>query len=441
MKPSLYKKNKSNVNPIIEDLNSQAPSEVVSFGCRLNAYEADIIKQKANDQQLKNTFIINTCAVTGEAVKEAKRMIRKLYRDHPRKKIIVTGCAAQINPDSFVNMPEVSCVIGNHDKLKSSTYDLKQIQINQKNRVRDILNITEISHEIPINQPRARAYVQIQNGCDHRCTFCIIPYGRGPSRSVPAGEIVRQINLLVNRGYKEIILSGIDLSSWGQDLPGIPVLGDLVRRILKLIPDLKRLRLSSIDAAEIDPVLFDLFANEKRLMPYLHLSLQAGDNLILKRMKRRHLREDAIKLCQNLRKIRPDISFGADLIAGFPTETETHFQNSLALIDECGLQFLHVFPYSIREGTPAARMPQNPKSIIKERAFLLREKGRDMCLKHFKTYLGKTISLLLEKENFGRAEDFSPVKISTEKILKKGELYQAKITGYTEKNLIAEIIL
>jgi len=340
-----------------------APPVFSTHGCRLNAYETEAMKRLAEEAGLTDAVIVNTCAVTAEAVRKARQDIRRARRDNPAARIIVTGCAAQTDPEGFAAMPEVDRVIGNAAKMEAATW--KGLALadwtdgTEKVQVDDIMSVRETaSHLIDGFGTRARAYVQIQNGCDHRCTFCIIPFGRGNSRSVPAGVVVDQIRRLVDQGYNEVVLTGVDLTSWGADLPGEPRLGDLVRRILKLVPGLPRLRLSSIDSIEADPALMAAIAEEDRLMPHLHLSLQAGDDLILKRMKRRHLRDDAIRFCDEARTLRPDITFGADLIAGFPTETEAMFLNSLRLVEECGLTWLHVFPYSPRPGTPAAKMPQ-----------------------------------------------------------------------------------
>ncbi len=356
----------------------KAPSSptLITLGCRLNSYESEVMRGHAADAGLSDAVIVNTCAVTGEAVRSARQAIRRAAKDHPGAPILVTGCAAQIDPDMFAKMPEVTRVIGNHEKMKAETW--KPVDLlggHEKVRVNDIMSVKETAaHLIDGMDGRARAYVQVQNGCDHRCTFCIIPYGRGNSRSVPAGEVVDQVRRLVETGHYEVVLTGVDLTSWGADLPGTPQLGNLVQRILKLVPELKQLRISSIDAIEIDDALFEAIG-EPRLAPFMHLSLQHGDNLILKRMKRRHSRDDAIALAERLRSLRPDIALGADIIAGFPTETEAHFENSVRLVDDCGLAFLHVFPYSPRPGTPAARMPQLEKAVIKERAARLREAG------------------------------------------------------------------
>ena len=357
------------------------PPIFATFGCRLNAYETEAMKELGQAAGLQGAVVVNTCAVTAEAVRKSKQQIRHMRREHPDARIIVTGCAAQTEPETYSNMPEVDLVLGNLEKMQPKTWQglAKRpdfIGETEKVQVDDIMAVTETAgHLIDGFGTRSRAYVQVQNGCDHRCTFCIIPYGRGNSRSVPAGVVVDQIRRLVDAGYNEVVLTGVDITSWGADLPKAPKLGDLVQRILKLVPDLPRLRISSIDSVEADPALIDAVADERRLMPHLHLSLQAGDDMILKRMKRRHLRDDAIRFCEDMRRARPDIIYGADIIAGFPTETDEMFENSLKLVEECGLTWLHVFPFSPRKGTPAARMPQLQKSVVKERAARLRAAG------------------------------------------------------------------
>ena len=347
------------------------PPIFATFGCRLNAYETEAMKELSANAGLDGAVVVNTCAVTAEAVRSSKQRIRKLRRENPNAKLIVTGCAAQTEPETYARMGEVDLVMGNIEKMQAQTWNNLAngpdfIGETEKVQVDDIMSVTETAgHLIDGFGTRARAYVQVQNGCDHRCTFCIIPYGRGNSRSVAAGVVVKQIKRLVDKGYREVVLTGVDMTSWGADLPMQPKLGDLVQRILRLVPDLPRLRISSIDSVEADPALIDAIASEKRLMPHLHLSLQAGDNMILKRMKRRHSRDDAIAFCTDMRKARPDIIYGADIIAGFPTETEEMFENSLRLVEDCGLTWLHIFPYSARVGTPAARMPQMDRGIIK----------------------------------------------------------------------------
>jgi threonylcarbamoyladenosine tRNA methylthiotransferase MtaB len=410
-----------------------------TLGCRLNAYESEAMKDLALNAGLTNAHVVNTCAVTAEAVRKSKQEIRKLRRDHPEAQIIVTGCAAQIDPDSFAKMAEVTAVIGNSEKMQASTWTALNtgfIGETEKVLVDDIMSVTETAgHLIDGFGTRSRAYVQVQNGCDHRCTFCIIPYGRGNSRSVPAGVVVDQIKRLVDKGFNEVVLTGVDLTSWGADLPGTPKLGDLVMRILKLVPDLNRLRISSIDSIEVDENLMQAIATEPRLMPHLHLSLQHGDDLILKRMKRRHLRDDAIQFCQEARKLRPDMTFGADIIAGFPTETDAHFENSLRLVDECDLTWLHVFPYSPREGTPAARMPQVNGKLIKSRAAALRASGDRQVEKHLAAQIGKIHNILMENPNMGRTSQFAEVIFNTPQT--EGAIVTARITGQNNNHLIA----
>ncbi|HWA60273.1 MAG TPA: tRNA (N(6)-L-threonylcarbamoyladenosine(37)-C(2))-methylthiotransferase MtaB [Caulobacteraceae bacterium] len=384
---------------------------VVTFGCRLNAYESEAIRARAAADGVTDAVVFNTCAVTGEAVRQARQAIRKARRERPGARLIVTGCAAQIDPAAFSAMPEVDLVLGNAEKAAPGAL----LETATRVRVNDIMSVRETAgHLIGGLQERARAYVEVQNGCDHRCTFCVIPYGRGNSRSVPAGTVVEQVRRLAAAGYAEVVLTGVDLTSWGADLPGGPTLGQLVARILKLVPDLPRLRLSSIDAAEIDPDLMRCLAEEPRLMPYLHLSLQAGDDLVLKRMKRRHLRADALRLVADVRAARPDVAFGADLIAGFPTETDAAFENTLALVEEAGLSFLHVFPFSPRPGTPAARMPQVPRAVVKERAARLRAAGEAALVRHLDRQVGRRIVALAEKPGIARAEDFTEVAFDGE---------------------------
>ena len=411
-----------------------------TLGCRLNAYETEAMKDLAHKAGVENVFVINTCAVTAEAVRKSKQEIRKHKRQFPEKQIIVTGCAAQIDPENFSEMEEVSAVIGNSEKLSQATWhNLSSGFIGETERVQvdDIMSVTETAeHLIDGFGTRSRAYVQVQNGCDHRCTFCIIPFGRGNSRSVPAGVVVDQIKRLVDKGYNEVVLTGVDLTSWGADLPASPKLGDLVMRILKLVPDLNRLRISSIDSIEVDENLMQAIATERRLMPHLHLSLQHGDDLILKRMKRRHLRDDAIKFCEDARKLRPEIIFGADIIAGFPTETDAHFENSIKLVDECDLTWLHVFPYSAREGTPAARMPAVDGKLIKSRAAILREKGNTKVKEHLRNQVGKEHAVLMENENLGRSEQFTEILFETPQI--DGRIITARVTGVSDDKLIAE---
>ena len=413
-----------------------------TLGCRLNAYETEAMRELATSSGLSDTVIINTCAVTAEAVRKSKQEVRKLRKENPNAKVIVTGCAAQIDPNSFANMAEVDFVIGNSEKMVKETWS--QFSENkdfgtEKIKVDDIMSVNETAgHLIDGFGSRSRAYVQVQNGCDHRCTFCIIPFGRGNSRSVPAGVIVDQIKRLVDKGFNEVVLTGVDLTSWGADLPNSPKLGDLIMRILKLVPDLSRLRISSIDSIEVDENLMQAIATEKRLMPHLHLSLQHGDDLILKRMKRRHSRNDAIKFCEDARKMRPEITFGADIIAGFPTETDEHFESSVNLIKDCGLTWLHIFPYSPREGTPAARMPQVNGNQIKRRAAILRDLGTKQIKSHLSSQLGKDHSILMENGYMGRTEQFTEVKFDKEQI--EGSIVLGKITDANEKQLFATAI-
>ncbi len=412
----------------------------ITLGCRLNAYESEIMASHAKAQGLKDAVIINTCAVTNEAARRSRQTIRRAVRENASAKIIVTGCAAQITPKAYADMEGVTHVLGNAEKMDEVSFALKTKAKKTKINVSDIMQarIANKSRSAELIEraitQKSRAIVQIQNGCDHRCTFCIIPYGRGNSRSVPAADIVKRIADLTAQGFNEVVLTGVDISSWGDDLPSKPLLGNLVTRILKSVPSLPRLRLSSIDSAEVDDELFHLFATEPRLTPYLHLSLQHGDNMILKRMKRRHNRDDAISLCKRLRKVRPDISFGADIIAGFPTETEAMFKNSLALVKECGLAWLHVFPYSARTGTPAAKMPQVDGAVIKTRAKRLRDAGeraRKVFLKS--RSFGYDIALI-EKGGLARLADFSPVTLPPHSF-QTGTLQAVRITGYDNTSL------
>ena len=408
-------------------------AKMITLGCRLNAYESEVMAGHAKAAGLKDTVIINTCAVTNEAVRQGRQTIRKAVRENAGAKIIVTGCAAQLEPKKYADMDGVTHVLGNAEKMRAESFTLKT-----KSSVSDIMAVTKADKSRAGGLiERARAIVQVQNGCDHRCTFCIIPFGRGNSRSVPAEEVVRRIAGLTAQGFNEVVLTGVDISSWGDDLPGKPLLGNLVARILKSVPALPRLRLSSIDSAEVDDELFDLFANEPRLTPYLHLSLQHGDNMILKRMKRRHSREDAITLCERLRRVRPDISFGADIIAGFPTETEAMFENSLALVKQCGLAWLHVFPYSARQGTPAAKMPQVNGAIIKERAKRLRNAGEETRTAFLQSRAYGFDLALIEKGTLARLADFSPVKLPPHNV-PAGALRPVHITGYDDGHLLGE---
>lgn len=415
--------------------------QVVTFGCRLNTYESEVMKNHAEQAGLLDTVIFNTCAVTAEATRQARQSIRRTRKDNPDVKIIVTGCAAQINPKEFMSMAEVDQVLGNEEKLQAESYF--GLDSTEKILVNDIMAVKETAnHLIEGYGERTRAFVQVQNGCDHRCTFCIIPYGRGNSRSVPMGEVITQVQKLVDNGYREVIITGVDITSYGPDLPGNPSLGKLCQKILKRVPDLQRLRLSSIDSIEIDEVLFQVITEEDRMMPHLHLSLQAGDNMVLKRMKRRHSRQDSIEFCRRVREARPDVVFGADIIAGFPTETEEMFQNSLRLVDECDLTYLHVFPYSARQGTPAARMPAVAGNIRKERAARLRALGQQKFDRYMSSQVGKTVSILVEKEQapgksvIGHTEHFAPASILAN--LTAGSVARARVTGYENGILVTE---
>jgi threonylcarbamoyladenosine tRNA methylthiotransferase MtaB len=410
--------------------------EIITFGCRLNAYESEVMRKHADAAGLGDAVIVNTCAVTQEAVRQARQAIRKSRRARPDAKIVVTGCAAQIDPDRFATMAEVDHVIGNQEKTEPCTFQGLGLDGSERIKVNDIMSVTETAgHLIEGFGSRARAYVQIQNGCNHRCTFCIIPFGRGPSRSVPAGEVVAQVRRLVENGYAEIVLTGVDITAYGADLPGAMTLGTLVKKVLALVPELPRLRLSSIDSVEADAALLAAIAEEERLMPHLHLSLQSGDDLTLKRMKRRHTRADAVRFCDAVRRLRPDMVFGADLIAGFPTETEAMFASSLAHVDECGLTFLHVFPFSPRPGTPAARMPQLNGAVIAQRAGELRTHGARALGQHLAGAQGRRIEVLMESEGQGRAADFTPVRLETDAGL--GALIDAVVSGHDGSVLTA----
>jgi threonylcarbamoyladenosine tRNA methylthiotransferase MtaB len=412
--------------------------EIITFGCRLNAYESEVMRQHANAAGLSDAVIVNTCAVTAEAVRQARQAIRRARRERPDAKIVVTGCAAQIDPGRFAAMAEVDHVIGNQEKLEAKSFAGLSIEGTERVAVNDIMSVRETAgHLIEGFGNHARAYVQIQNGCDHRCTFCVIPFGRGPSRSVPAGEVVVQVRRLVENGYAEIVLTGVDITAYGADLPGAITLGKLVRKVLALVPELPRLRLSSIDSVEADPVLLAVIAEEERLMPHLHLSLQSGDDLTLKRMKRRHTRADSVKFCEAIRRVRPDVVFGADLIAGFPTETEAMFRNSLSLVDDCGLTFLHVFPYSAREDTPAARMPQVHGATIARRAGELRNKGVAALKTHLACAKGRRIQALMENDGHGRSADFTPVRLAVAG--GAGTLVDAVVSGDDGAALLAVV--
>ena len=419
--------------------------DVVTFGCRLNAYESEVIRRNAEDAGLADAVVVNTCAVTGEAVRQARQAIRRLRRERPGARILVTGCAAQTEPETFAAMREVDRVIGNDEKMRADAWretrdalarDAFGLATEEKIAVNDIMAVRETAaHLIDGLDGRARAFVQVQNGCDHRCTFCIIPFGRGNSRSVPMGEVVAQIRRLVDNGFREVVLTGVDLTSYGGNLPGAPRLGTLVKQILKHVDGLERLRLSSIDSVEADHDLLDAFGSDARLMPHLHLSLQHGDDLILKRMKRRHLRADAIAFCDQVRRLRPDVVFGGDIIAGFPTETEEMFARSLDLVDDCGLTFLHVFPFSPRPGTPAARMPQVRREIAKERARRLRQKGEAALAAHLAAQVGTRRSVLAETRASGRTEHFTPVRLDAP--IEPGVIVEIAVIGHDGRQLIA----
>jgi len=404
-------------------------AKIITLGCRLNTFESEVMGRHAHDAGLDGAVIVNTCAVTGEAVRQARQTIRRAKRENPNAKVIVTGCAAQVDADMFAAMDEVDHVLGNAEKMSGPhwnfTADTPRVQVG------DIQGEHKIhTHNIERFGSRARTYIEVQNGCDHRCTFCIIPFGRGPARSVPADEVVAQVQKIAANGVAEVVLSGVDMTSWGKDLPGAPPLGALVGAILRGVPDLPRLRLSSIDAIMMDDELFALMQGEERLTPYLHLSLQAGDNMILKRMKRRHSREEAIDLCAKLKAARPGIAFGADLIAGFPTETEKMFENTLKLVAECDLSYLHVFPFSPRTGTPAARMPAVPTAVAKERAARLREVGAAALVRHLDRHVGQIGDVLVEKSGFGRLADFSQVKLPEDTPARIGAIIAVHIDGH-----------
>jgi len=407
--------------------------DVVTFGCRLNLHESDVIRDSAARAGLSDVTIVNTCAVTNEAVAQARQTIRKLKRERNDVPIIVTGCAAQTDPKMFADMPEVFRVLGNQDKLAPAAY---QAESSGKSFVSDIMRAKDgIATPAASHDGRTRAFLQIQNGCDHRCTFCIIPFGRGNSRSVPPADVITQAKALVEQGFREIVLTGVDITSYGESASGMPKLGTLVKRILREVPELARLRLSSIDSIEADRDLIEAFAEDARLMPHLHLSLQAGDDMILKRMKRRHSRADAISFCTTMRRLRPDMVFGADIIAGFPTETDAMFARSLDLVAECGLTHLHVFPFSPRPGTPAARMPQLRGDVVKERARLLRAAGEAALHRHLDREVGASRNILTERGNTGRTEQFTQVRFSAD--VAPGQIVRASIAAHDGKALIA----
>ena len=420
--------------------------EVVTFGCRLNTYESEAMQRRAEAAAMSDVVIVNTCAVTAEATRQARQSIRRIAREKPEARIVVTGCAAQVEPETFASMPEVAQVLGNHDKMKAETWTSVQAALDavsdfgvastEKVRVNDIMAVRETAvHLIDGMRGRTRAFVQVQNGCDHRCTFCIIPYGRGNSRSVPTGAVVEQVRNLVEHGSREVVLTGVDITGYGRDLPGEPKLGALVKSLLRHVPELERLRISSVDSVEADDDLLDAIAGESRLMPHLHLSLQAGDDMVLKRMKRRHLRNDAIAFCEQVRRLRPDMVFGADIIAGFPTETEDMFCRSLDIVDECGLTHLHVFPFSPRPGTPAARMPQVARDLVKDRARRLRQKGDAALLRHLGEEVGARRNVLIETGRLGRTEGFTLVRFAGD--VTPGEIRTVTIAGHDGRELLA----
>ena len=414
--------------------------EIVTFGCRLNTFESEVIRGHAEAAGLDDTVVVNTCAVTAEAERQARQAIRKARRERPGARIVVTGCAAQIDPEAFAAMPEVDRVLGNAEKLEAKSWaGLGDTMPADRVAVGNIMEVRETAaHLVEGFAERTRAFVQVQQGCDHRCTFCIIPYGRGPSRSLPVGAVVEQVRTLVAGGVAEVVLTGVDITDYGKDLPGRPSLGQLVRRLLKLVPALPRLRVSSVDPVEIDDALIQALAEEPRLCPHLHLSLQAGDDLVLKRMKRRHLRADALALAERARAARPDVVFGADLIAGFPTESAAQFANTHALIEELGLTYLHVFPYSPRPGTPAAKMPQVPSTTRKARAAALRAAGERQRERFLENRVGSIASVLVEKPGFGHSEHFAPVALP--ETLPVGAIVQARIAGVRNGRLLAKTV-
>lgn len=415
-------------------------AEIITLGCRLNAYESEVMRQHLSAAAINDAVVINTCAVTGEAVRQAKQTIRRARREKPDARIIVTGCAAQIDPEAFAALDEVDHVIGNDEKMRPETFERLSISGCERVQVNDIMGVTETAHHLLDGfGSRGRAYVQVQNGCDHRCTFCIIPYGRGRSRSVPAGDVIRQVQNLVDQGYLEVVLSGVDMTSYGNDLPGRASIGTLVRQILKHVPGLKRLRLSSIDQVEVDDDLMRAVAEEDRLMPHLHLSLQSGDNLILKRMKRRHCRDEAIAFCEKVRKLRPDVVYGADLIAGFPTETDEMFEKSVDLVRECGLTYLHVFPFSSRKGTPAARMPQLDRKIVKDRAARLRAVGDRVRNTYLSHQVGQQPEIYVETPRTGRTPQFAEVTLDKDVAVRT--LAKVRVTGLTGNGLRGEVVV
>ncbi len=409
-------------------------TDVITFGCRLNAYESEAIRARAAEAGLEGAVIVNTCAVTAEAVRQSRQEIRKLRRERPGARIIVTGCAAQTEPETYAQMPEVDLVLGNREKLEAASY--ASFGTTERVRVNDIMSVKETASQfVESFDGKSRAFLQVQNGCDHRCTFCIIPYGRGNSRSVGVGAVVEEARRLTQNGYGEIVLTGVDLTSYGADLPGTPTLGALVRKILKLVPELKRLRLSSIDSIEADAELMSAIAEEERLMPHFHLSAQSGDDMILKRMKRRHARAHTVAFCEEVRRLRPEAAFGADLIAGFPTETEEMFENTLKLVDDAGLSTLHVFPFSARKGTPAARMAGLPRAVAKQRAGRLRAKGNEAQAKRLAALIGSEQILLMEKPELGRTPCFASVRFASDAA--PGEFKRVRVVSAARDHLTA----
>ncbi|MBU6298754.1 MAG: tRNA (N(6)-L-threonylcarbamoyladenosine(37)-C(2))-methylthiotransferase MtaB [Alphaproteobacteria bacterium] len=410
-------------------------TDVITFGCRLNAYESEAIRARAAEAGLADAVIVNTCAVTAEAVRQSRQEIRRLARSYPDRRIIVTGCAAQTEPETYAAMTEVDLVLGNHEKLESKSY----ANFGERVRVNDIMSVKETASQLVDSfDGKSRAFLQVQNGCDHRCTFCIIPYGRGNSRCVGAGAVIAEARRLVANGFPEIVLTGVDLTSYGGDLPGKPTLGVLVRKILKLVPELRRLRLSSIDSIEVDAELMKAIAEEERLMPHFHLSVQSGDDMILKRMKRRHTRAHTIRFCEEVRRLRPGAAFGADLIAGFPTETDEMFKNTLQLVDDAGLSLLHVFPFSPRKGTPAARMPQVPRAVAKERAARLRIKGEAALALRLTELVGSEQTVLTEKPGLGRTPCFTSTCFDGDAVA--GSFRRVRITGAASDHLTADVL-
>ncbi|MEL6745173.1 MAG: tRNA (N(6)-L-threonylcarbamoyladenosine(37)-C(2))-methylthiotransferase MtaB [Pseudomonadota bacterium] len=429
----------------MNDTPKNSGLEMINFGCRVNTYETEVMRREATAAGLNTlpggAIVVNTCAVTAEAVRQAKQRIRKARRNNPQARIVVSGCAAQTEPETFATMDEVDLVLGNEEKLHAHNYrQLPDFGVNlfEKVRVNEIMSVRETaSHMVEAIEAKTRAFVQVQNGCDHRCTFCIIPYGRGNSRSVPAGDVVNQISRLLDNGYKEIVLTGVDLTSWGHDLPGKPSLGRLVQALLSRLPNLHRLRLSSIDSIEVDEPLMDAIASDHRLLPHLHLSLQSGDNMILKRMKRRHLREDTLRFCSEVHSRRHDIVFGADIIAGFPTETDAMFENTLAIVEEAHLTHLHIFPFSPRKGTPAARMQQLDRNIIKTRASRLRALGETRLNAFLSHQIGLTHTVLKENGTLARTDQFTAVEVNGGE---PGDLMNVQITGHNGRRLQASVI-